>query len=315
MNDTVYSQIRSFTSLDILRRQQQGDIVTLMKPTHADKLLFEKDQITKGNLIDYYTEIAPTMLPHLHARPISMQRFPNGIQEDGFYQKEVPDYFPDYIHQALIPVLHDHTTQPQVLCENVKTLTYLADQATITIHAWLSTIDHLQKPDRLIFDLDPSDTNFKLVKDTALMFKKICDELKLCSYPMITGSKGIHVMVPIRPELVFDDVREIARQLCEHAAAQNPTQLTTEVSKEKREGRLFLDYLRNSYAQTSVTPYSVRAKPEAPVATPIHWDEVADLKHAHMYTMKTIFARLKHMQDPLADFAKHRKSIKHLHHS
>lgn len=288
----------------------------MMKDDTDTKILFPGDTITKKDLITYYTEIAETMLPHLHKRPISMQRFPNGIEEDGFYQKEVPDYFPDYVHQAQIPVLHNHTTQPQVLCENAKTLAYLADQATITIHTWLSTTDHLKKPDKLIFDLDPSNTNFELVKTTALLFQSICDELKLHSYPMITGSKGIHVIVPIRPELVFDDVREIARRICEQAAAQNPTELTTEVSKEKREGRLFLDYLRNSYAQTSVAPYSVRAKPGAPVATPLHWDEVATLKHAHMYTMKTIFTRLKKMQkDPLANFYKEKKSIMHLHHS
>lgn len=290
-------------------------IVTDMSEDHRDKVLFPDSNITKGDLIDYYTQISPTMLVHLHARPISMQRFPNGIQEDGFYQKEVPDYFPDFVHQARVPVLHDHTTQSQVVCENTQTLSYLAEQATITIHSWLSTTDHLKKPDKLIFDLDPSDTHFELVKDTALTFKALCDELNLSSYPMVTGSKGIHVLIPIRPELPFDDVREIARELCEHVAAQHPTQLTTEVSKDKREGRLFLDYLRNSYAQTSVAPYSVRAKPGAPVATPLHWDEVPKLQNAHPYTIHTIFKRLKQTPDPLADFAKHRKSIKHLHHS
>ena len=286
-----------------------------MKPTHADKLLFPQDQITKGDISTYYTHIAPTMLPHLRKRPISMQRFPNGIKEEGFYQKEVPDYFPAYIHHVQVPVLHDHSMQAQVVVNTVKTLQYLANQATLTIHTWLSTTDHLEQPDKLIFDLDPSDTHFDLVKETALSFKQICEDYKLHSYPMATGSKGLHIIIPIRPELAFDDVREIARHICEEVAAKNPTKLTTEVSKEKRAGRLFLDYLRNSYAQTSVAAYSVRALPKAPVATPLHWDEVSSLKNAQPYTIKSIFDRLKRTSDPLADFLSHKKSIKHLHHS
>jgi bifunctional non-homologous end joining protein LigD len=235
-----------------------------------------------------------------------MQRFPNGITQDGFYQKDIGDYFPDWIPTVTVKKLEGGTTT-YVVCNNSATLVYLANQACITQHAWLSRIDKLNYPDRMIFDLDPvNDKQFDLVKETGFKLNKLLDEFNLRSYVMLTGSRGIHIIVPIKRLYKFDTVRACARALADILVKRDGEKhLTTEPRFDKRKGRLFIDATRNAYAQTTVAPYSVRALQGAPVATPVTWNELESSKiTAQSFSIKNIEMRLEKIKDPWAGINK-----------
>lgn len=276
----------------------------------ADKLMYPDEGITKGDLVEYYRRMAPTMLPHMKDRPLTLQRFPDGIDEDGFYQKEAPDYFPNWIRRVSIEVEGTGEKQDQVVCDDVATLVYLANQACITPHIWLSRADKLDHPDKLIFDLDPPNSDFEPVRQAAQDLHNILEEMELANYVMTTGSRGLHVVVPLDRKADFDAVRDFAHDLADFLAERHPKRLTTAQRKQKRGERLFLDYLRNSYGQNSVAPYAVRAKPGAPVATPLDWDELnrSDLT-SQSYNMNNIFQRLGQKKDPWEDMMRHAQSL------
>lgn len=281
--------------------------------SNLEKVLFPGEGITKGDLIDYYQRMAEVMLPHMAGRPISMQRFPDGIAEEGFYQKEAPAYFPEWIDRVQVWVREEESQQPQVLCNNAATLVYLANQACITPHVWLSRQDRLEYPDRLIFDLDPPNDAFEPVRNAALALREALRAQGLVSFVMTTGSRGLHVVVPIARESTFDNVRGVAHRLVEQLARRAPDRLTVEMAKADRQGRLFLDYLRNAYGQTTVAPYAIRAKPGAPIATPLDWEELGDTSlHSQSYTLKNIFRRLGQKADPWRDIREQAQSLKRL---
>jgi bifunctional non-homologous end joining protein LigD len=271
--------------------------------SNQQKVYFPEAGLTKGDLVDYYRRIAPTMLPHLQDRPLSMQRFPEGISTPGFYQKEVPEYFPSWIRRAAVLVEEEGQEQPQVVCDNAATLVYLANQGCITPHLWLSRAGNLRLPDKLIFDLDPPGGDFQVVRSAALALRELLSELELPSFLMTTGSKGLHVALPLDGRAGYEATRQFARDVAEVLVARHPERYTLELRKNAREGRLFLDYLRNAYAATSVAPYAVRARAGAPVATPLDWDELGNRDlHSATYTIENIFRRLGQKQDPWRDF-------------
>jgi bifunctional non-homologous end joining protein LigD len=270
-----------------------------VKVSRPEKVLFPDDNYTKEDLVDYYQRIAEVMLPHMEGRPITMHRFPNGITESAFYQKQAPDYFPEWITRVLVEVEEEGEKQPQIVVDNPATLVYLADQACITPHIWLSRVDRLYYPDKMIFDLDPPDNKFELVRDAAKTLRGLLEELGLVPFVMTTGSRGLHVVVPLDRSADFDMARAFARDVAEVVANREPERYTIEIRKSERDGRLFLDYLRNSYAQHGAAPYAVRAYPGAPIATPLDWDEVAGLDHgSQTYTLKNIFRRVGQKGDP-----------------
>jgi len=269
--------------------------------TNPDKVLFPKSGYTKEDLIGYYDKISDIMLPHIRGRPISMYRFPNGVGKGGFYQKEAPKYFPKWIDRVLIKK-REGGEQYQVTCENRATLVYLANQVC-TIHTWLSRVGKLRNPDKMIFDLDPPGDDFEVIKDTAFLIRDVLRELKINSFVMTTGSRGLHVAVPLDSSSDFKVVRAFAKGISDYLVQKEPEILTTEINKEKRRGRVFLDYLRNSYAATSVAPYSVRAREKAPIATPLEWNELGkgDLT-PQRYNISNIFERLDKKGDPWRGF-------------
>jgi len=267
--------------------------------THAAKVLFPDDGITKGDLIDYYHKIAPTMLPYLEGRPVMMRRFPRGITGEGFYQKEIGDYFPDWVKRATLPKQAGSTDY--VVCDDAATLVYLAEQDCITPHVWLSRVDHPDNPDLLIFDLDPSDGDFAPVRQAAYALRDLLSDLGLPVFLKTTGSRGLHVTIPLDRKAGFDPVRAFARDAAAYLAARDPKNLTVEHHKDKRRGRVYIDVMRNGYAQTAVAPYAVRARPGAPVAAPLDWDELKDPKlNARTYTIANVFRRLERKKDPWA---------------
>lgn len=280
-----------------------------IKVTNPEKVLFPAEGITKLEVIEYYERMAETILPHLKDRPLALQRFPEGIKEQGFFQKEAAEYFPEYLERVRVP-LEDGSQQDEVLCNNAASLVYLANLGTITPHIWLSTASALRNPDKLVFDLDPSDEDdFDTVKEGACDLRVILEDLGFTCYVMTTGSRGLHVAAPLRPDQDFDETKEFSRTVA-HALELSDPKFTTKLRKEKRRGRVFVDYLRNEYAQTSVAPYALRAKPSAPVATPLDWDELNDSKlGSQSYTIANIFKRLSRKGDPWSDFARHRSSL------
>ena len=280
-----------------------------IQSSHSDKVFFPDAGITKGDLVEYYRRIAPSMLPHLRGRPLMMQRFPDGINASGFYQKQAPGYFPAWIDTVSVQV-QGRENENMVVCGHAAGLVYLAEQGCITPHVWLSRRDRLHRPDRLIFDLDPAGRDFAPVRFAARALRKILTELGLTPFLMTTGSRGLHVVAPLDQSDAFDAVRTFARDLGRLLSARHPDRLTTETRKEKRRGRLFLDYLRNSYAQTTVAPYGVRALPGAPVAAPLDWGELGrGGLTAGSYTIRNIFRRLGQKADPWADINRHARSL------
>jgi bifunctional non-homologous end joining protein LigD len=265
---------------------------------NPDKVLFPDTGVTKADLADYYARIAPTMLPHLTDRPVTMQRFPDGISDDGFYQKKAPEHFPAWVRRVSIEVEERDESQPQVVCDDAATLLYLVDQACITPHVWLSRADTLHHPDRLIFDLDPPSDDFASVRFAARRLRETLDAVGLVPFIMTTGSQGAHVVVPLDGAASFDTVRAFAHDLADVVGARHPDRLTTAVRTNKRRGRLFLDYLRNAYAQNSVAPYAVRPLPGAPIATPLDWDELDGALHSQSYSLRNIFRRMGQKDDP-----------------
>jgi bifunctional non-homologous end joining protein LigD len=262
--------------------------VTISRP---DKILFPDDQVTKADLVAYYRDVAPTMLPHLRGRALMLERYPDGIGAHRIMQKEASDYFPDWLHRAELP--KQDGTVTHVVCDNEATLLYLANQACISLHRWLSKADRPEHPDLLIFDLDPAGDDFAEVKYAAKLLHGLLDELGLPCTAMTTGSRGLHVLVALDRRSDFDEVREFAHHVADVLAARHPDRLTTEPRKQARRGRLYLDVQRNAYAQTAIAPYSVRPLPGAPVAAPIAWPELDDSELTpRRWTIKTIGARL-----------------------
>jgi bifunctional non-homologous end joining protein LigD len=272
--------------------------------SNLDKVLFPDSGITKGEIVEYYRRIAETALPHWCDRPLSMQRFPDGIGADGFFQKETPDYFPNWVERVELPKEGGSITY--TLANNAATIVYLANQGTITPHLALARRDKPDRPDRLVLDLDPSDDDFAKVQEAAAAVAVLLEDLEMPSYVQTTGSRGLHVVVPLDRSTAFDDVRGFARDLMECAAKKHPEVLTVEQRKNKRGDRVFLDYLRNAYGQTAVAPYAVRAIEGAPVATPLRRREAGagDL-NPRKYTVKNIFRRLAQTGDPWVDIDKH----------
>jgi bifunctional non-homologous end joining protein LigD len=276
--------------------------------THPDKILFPDDGITKADLVDYYRRVAEFALPHWCDRPLSMQRFPDGIGKDGFFQKQIGDYFPDWIDRIELQKEDGRITH--VVCNDAATMVYLANQGCITPHLGLSRVDRIDRPDRLIVDLDPSDGDFGKVQAVARATRAMLDECELASFAMTTGSRGLHVVVPLDRESDFDTVREFARDLCRSLAHVLPNLATVEQRKKKRGSRVFLDYLRNGYGQTAVAPYGVRAKAGAPVATPLDWSEaLAGDMTPQRYTIANLFRRLGRKADPWAGIGRHGRSL------
>ncbi|MFL5995017.1 MAG: non-homologous end-joining DNA ligase [Streptomyces sp.] len=242
-----------------------------------DKVLFPggdgAKEYTKGDLVDYYRSVAPFMLPHLRGRPLMLERHPDGVAGPRFMQKNTPDSYPEWIGRTEVP--KEGGTVCHTVCDDTATLLYLADQASLTLHRWLSRVGSVERPDRMVFDLDPAgDDDFAAVHEAARLLGELLDELQLPSALMTTGSRGLHVIVPLNGRHDFDEVRQFAKDVADTLVADHPDRLTTAARKKDRGDRLYLDIQRNGYAQTAVAPFTVRAKPGAPVATPMAWAQL-----------------------------------------
>jgi bifunctional non-homologous end joining protein LigD len=264
--------------------------------SHPDKVLFPDDGITKADLVDYYRQVAPLMLPLVSGRPVTMQRFPNGIGRGGFLQKQVGDYFPDWIARVTAPNRRTRqgTVREQVtymVCRDPDDLAYLANQACVTPHVWLSRTPDIYRPDQLVFDLDPASSDPRVLRLAAAALHELLEELGLASFLKSSGSRGLHVVVPLVPAAETDAVKVFSMVVAEALAARHPDELTTEGRIADRDGRLYLDIGRNGYAQTMAAPYAVRARPGAPVSVPLDWSELDEFDPGR-HTLRNIAERL-----------------------
>jgi bifunctional non-homologous end joining protein LigD len=277
--------------------------------THPDKVLFPRDGITKLDLARYYGDVSATMLPHVRGRPLVLRRYVEGIDRPGFIQQDFGEGGPEWVGRVETPRRRGGAISHAV-CRNRETLVYLANQGAIEAHAWTSREGHLERPDRLILDLDPP-RDFAQARDAAQAARGMLQEVGVRSWVMTTGSRGLHVLVPLRPEQDHDAVRSFARDLAAALAAREPDALTVEQRLARREGRLYLDVGRNAYGQTAVAPYSVRAHDGAPVAAPLDWEELDDPDlTARAWTVGTMPGRLIDRGDPWAGIDRRRQSLK-----
>ena len=264
--------------------------------TRPAKVLFPPG-ITKLDLARYYEQVSGAMLPHIAKRALNYERFPDGIDGQRIFQQHASPHFPDWIGRVRVPARKG--TVEHVVARDGATLVYLAGQACITFHRWLSRSDSLNRPDELVIDLDPSEHKPAAVRRAALTFGALLRELGLDPWAMTTGSRGYHVVVSLKRQADFDGVRAFARDLGELAAARDPRVFTNEQRKAKREGKILIDIQRNAYAHTAVAPYSVRPRPGAPVATPLHWEELEDSKtRADRWTLSSVPERIERDGDP-----------------
>jgi bifunctional non-homologous end joining protein LigD len=241
---------------------------------NAGKVLFPGDGITKLDVVEHYRTVAPLMLPHAGSRPLSLQRFPDGIGAGGFFQKNASRHFPDWIERVALPKAGG--TVEHVVAQRAADLVYLAEQGTLTFHGALAPVAHVDRPDRLVFDLDPSVDDFDMIRDGARLLREVLDDLGLVPFLMTTGSRGLHVVVPVSGSETFDEVRPVVEGVARLVVERDPDQFTVDFRKAARGDRVLIDYFRNAYGQTAACPWSLRPKPHAPVAVPIEWDELDD---------------------------------------
>ena len=278
--------------------------------SNRDKVLFPGAGLTKGDVVDYYRRVAEVMVPHMKHYGLSMHRFPDGLQGEGWYQKDIPDYFPDWIKTVTIPKREGGSFDAPVV-DSAAALVYLASQAVLTPHLYLSRTDDLEHPDKMIYDLDPPEgtRDYAAVRRAALDVRDVLEELDIESWVQTTGSKGFHVVVPLDRRQGFGPVRQFAHDVALLLVRRHQERYTLEQRKKKRGGRILLDMLRNAYGATSVAPYAVRARPGAPVATPVDWHEVEAGASPRDWTIRNVPDRLAQKDDPWAGLMRHALSL------
>jgi bifunctional non-homologous end joining protein LigD len=282
-----------------------GRTVTI---THPERVLFPDDGFTKADLVQYHLAVAEHLLRHARDRPLMLQRFPEGIGEDGFYQKDVGRGVPGWIPTVQVDKSDGTVTHP--VLDGPAALVALTNLSTVSLHRWNSRVDHPDRPDLLIVDLDPSGEDLEPVRRAAHRVRELFDELELAAYLQVTGSRGIHVVSPLDRSAGTEAVVAFAAAVARVLAARYPDELTDEFRTAKRRGRLYVDVGRNGWAQTSISPYSVRPRRGAPVATPIRWDELDDPDlRADRWTLATVPARLDEHGDPWAELSRHGRSL------
>ncbi|MGH8793847.1 MAG: non-homologous end-joining DNA ligase [Stackebrandtia sp.] len=278
-----------------------------VRASRRDKMFFPDAGVTKGQVFDYYRDVAEAMLPHLRRRPATLRRFPDGIDAEGFFQKEVSGHFPDWLDVADVP-LRQGGVQHYAVVSDVASLLYLADQATIEFHIWPSAIDSLDDPDLIVVDIDPpQEIALAELRSVARRTRDLLSDLGLVPFVQATGGKGFHVVAPLDASASFDEVRALAADAADALVDSDPRRLTTAQRKRDRGDRIFLDVNRNGYAQTFVTPYSLRARPGATAAVPLDWDELGKAE-PNGWNITRALRRLARKADPWASIYDHAAS-------
>jgi bifunctional non-homologous end joining protein LigD len=275
--------------------------------SNPDKILYPEQGITKGDLADYYVAVADRLLPHAAFRPITMVRCPTGRGKKCFYQRHAGSGVPEQLGEVTIPGFDE----PYLYIRDLPGLVAMVQMGVLEMHPWAVTVDHPDRADRIIFDLDPAEgLGFEEVIRAALEVRERLDALGLRSFVKTTGGKGLHVVAPIDATAEWPEVKRFAKGVSAEMAADSPERYLTKISKAEREGRIFIDYLRNDPTSTAVAPYSTRSRAGAPVAMPIRWDEVKKGLDPCDYTVATVPGLIgKQKADPWAEMFDVRQTL------
>ena len=276
--------------------------------TNPDKVFFPASGLTKGDLVSYYVDVAGPILNHVARRPMQMKRHPNGVEGDFFYQKRIPNPHPDWLETVHIQYPSGNEVDFPVVTEAAG-LAWIANLGCIEMHTWHSRVPEYWKPDYMLLDLDPREAGdtWEGVRDIAMVVKQVLDELALPSYPKTSGSTGMHILVPIVPELPFPEVRRLAKAIAKEVADRVPKIATITWVVKDRTG-VFVDYGQNAFDRTIASAYSIRPVPEARASAPLVWDEVPDVDH-NDFTLRTMGERIAKVGDLTADIWQHRVSL------
>lgn len=277
--------------------------------SRLDKVLWPQDGYTKGELINYYVEVAPYIIPHLQGRPMVFTRYPDGIEKQSFYQKNAPPSLPQWIKTYPYYSSDSGRDINFILVEESATLAWLANQACIEMHPWLSCASSEDYPDFIVFDLDPSPGNsFEQVKTIAFLTRRVLNELGLRCYIKSSGSQGLHVYLPVENKYSYEKIRDFARTVAEIICTMQPDIATVERTVWKRGAKIYVDYMQNVKGKTLCSAYSVRPRTGATVSAPLYWDEVNSIKPSD-FTIKTILPRLQKLGELFAPVLSDRQSL------
>ena len=270
--------------------------------SHPSKILFPRIGLTKLDLAEYYEAIGDWILPHLQDRPLTLVRCPQGGEHDCFFQRHVNESVADAIERIEIP--EENGSGVYIMANSLPAVIGLVQMGVLELHTWGSRAGHLGFPDRMIFDLDPDEgLGWNAVVEGAQLMHGLLDKIGLQSFLKTTGGKGLHIVVPLKPERPWDEVKAFSKAIAEHLAHTLPDRFTANMAKSRRGGKIFIDYLRNSQSATAVAAYSTRAKPEAPVSVPVSWDELGPDLHSDSFHVRNLRQRLNTLkQDPWQDY-------------
>jgi len=276
--------------------------------THPDKVLFPDDGITKGELAAYYERIAPLILPHIVQRPVTMERFPGGIGQKGFLQKDVVKGFPEWLQRVEVPK-KDGTVHYPIVTDS-QSLLWLVNQNSITPHVWISRAPDLLHPDICVFDLDPSVDDASMLRDAAVSLRDLLEEIGLPSWVKTSGSKGFHIAVPLDGKTDMDDVARFAHTVGMVLVKRDPKNLTQEFHKVDRGRRILIDTGRNGWSATHAAVYAVRARPGAPVSAPCTWEEIeSGTVGPRSLTLRNMADRIESVGDLWSGMRRRRRSL------
>ncbi|MGB7993663.1 non-homologous end-joining DNA ligase [Methanoregula sp.] len=282
-----------------------GDL-TRVHLTRLDKVLYPAARVTKGDVLMYYTRMAPFLLPFLRNRPLTMHRFPNGVGGEAFFEKDAPAGTPDYVDIFTRFSKMAERDVHFILCNNLDTLIWIANLASLEIHITLSTAGSFESPDLLLFDLDPEPPLlFDDVIDLAYVVREQLEEAGLRSYIKTSGKKGVHIVVPLNPGYSFREGREFVHGIGKEIARSTP-HVVSEFTQSQDPGTIFIDYLQNAHGKTMVSPYSLRATPDATVSAPLRWEELRHGVHPEDFNIKTMLSR---HEDPWSGILETRQRI------
>jgi bifunctional non-homologous end joining protein LigD len=301
---------RSRSKVDLsIEAGQAAAEAAKVKLTSPERVVYPEQGITKGELIAYYAAVADAMLPYIADRPLSLVRCPQGRSKYCFFQKHDSGTFPAGFHQ--IPIAEkDGVVQDYLYLDDVQGLIAGVQMNTLEWHIWGALKGDVEKPERIIFDIDPDEgLTFEHVRDAAFDFRDLLGTLGLKTYPMVTGGKGIHVIAPLQPKLEWPEVKAFCRGFAMMVSSAQPDRFLANMSKARRHGKMFVDYLRNERGSTAICPYSTRSREGAPVATPISWQELKTLDRANGFSLAEAAARAKGKKDPWPDYFKQKQSI------
>ena len=278
--------------------------------SNLDKPFWPDEGYTKRDLVEYYHRIAPVLLPYLKDRPMNLERYPDGYEGKSFYQKDAPDFLPEWIDTAIVPSGSKGKANRHILCNDRRTLVYLANLACIPLHPWSSRASSIEFPDFMIIDLDPGEgVPFPAVCQLAHRVKEILSQLSLNGYPKTSGSKRVHVVVPLDSRNDYKSVRRFAEVIARLAVHSMGNLATIERGMEKRKGKIYIDYLQNGLGKTIISPYCLRPRPGAPVSTPLTWSEVSSSIRPQAFNIRSIFRRLKAKGDPFKPLLTEKQSL------